>query len=99
MECSYEVADGMTRSEDLKFKLRKATERGDRLEELVNAMRYGSDRQSSQLLARLRVGATLDDLLDPESRHAYLPEYLRNGELDRSAWLESSSGESCPSRH
>ena len=96
MECSYEVADGMTRSEDLKFRVREATERGDRLDQLVGAMRSGTDAQSSQLLARLRVGATIDDLLDPESRLNHLPEFIRNGEQNRSAWLESSSGESCP---
>jgi hypothetical protein len=69
----------MTRSEDLKFKVREATERGDRLEQLVDAMRRGTDQQSSELLARLRVGATLDDLLDTESRFDHFPEYIRNG--------------------
>ena len=96
MECSYEVADGMTRSEDLKLKVREATERGDRLDQLVDAMRQGTDQQSSELLARLRVGATLDDLLDPETRLDHFPEYIRNGEVDRAAWLENSSGESRP---
>jgi hypothetical protein len=93
--CSYEVAEGMTRSQDLKFKVREATERGDRLDRLVGAMRRGTDQQSSELLARLRVGATLDDLLDRESRLDHFPEYIKNGVVDRSAWLESSSGESC----
>lgn len=93
VECSYEVADGMTRTEDLKTKVREATERGDRLDQLVDAMRQGTDQRSSELLARLRVGATLDDLLDPETRLNHFPEYIRNGEVDRSAWLESSGGE------
>ena len=96
MECSYEVADGMTRSEDLKLKVREATERGDRLDQLVDAMRQGSDQQSSELLARLRVGATLDDLLDPETRLDHFPEYIRNGQVDRAAWLESFGGELRP---
>jgi hypothetical protein len=85
----------MTRSEDLKSKVREATERGDRLEQLVDAMRQGTDQQSSELLARLRVGATVEDLLDPESRPNHFPEYIRNGEVDRSDWLERSSGELC----
>jgi hypothetical protein len=80
----------MTRSQDLKLKVREATERGDKLDQLVEAMRHGTDQKSSELLARLRVGATVDDLLDPESRPDHFPEYLRNGEVDRSAWLESS---------
>lgn len=95
MECSYEVADGMTRTEDLKSKVREATERGDRLEQLVGAMRRGTDQESSRLLARLRVGATVDDLLDPETRVDHFPEYIRNGETDRSAWLEGSGSGSC----
>lgn len=95
MECSYEVADGMTRTEDLKSKVREATERGDRLDQLVGAMRRGTDQESSELLARLRVGATVDDLLDPETRLDHFPEYIRNGEIDRSAWLENSNDGSC----
>ena len=93
VDCLYEVADGMTRSQDLKLKVREATERGDRLDQLVDAMRQGTDQQSSELLARLRVGATLDDLLGPETRLDHFPEYIRNGEINRAAWLESSSGE------
>lgn len=92
MGCSYEVADGMTRSEDLKSKVREVTERGDRLDQLVDAMRQGTDQQSSELLARLRVGATVEDLLDPETRMDHFPEYIRNGEVDRSDWSESSGG-------
>jgi len=95
MECSYEVADGMTRSEDLKFKVQEATERGNRLDQLVGAMRHGTDQQSSELLARLRIGATVDDLLDPETRRDHFPEYIRNGEQDRAAWLESSGRGLC----
>jgi hypothetical protein len=95
MECSYEVADGMTRSEDLKSKVREATERRDRLDQLVNAMRQGTEQQASELLARLRIGATIEDLLDPESRPDHFPEYIRNGEVDRSAWLEGSGNGSC----
>jgi hypothetical protein len=35
--CSYEVADGMTRTEDLKHKVQEATEKGDKLVQLVCA--------------------------------------------------------------
>ena len=34
-----------------------------------------------------------DFLLDPETRLDHFPEYIRNGEINRAAWLESSSGE------
>lgn len=91
-ECAYEVADGKTRTEDLKIKVQQATERGERLGQLVGAMRSGTDKESSELLARLRVGATLDDLLDPEKRRDHYPEYIRNGPMPR----PESSGMSPP---
>jgi hypothetical protein len=43
----------------------------------------------------LRVGATVEDLLDPETRPDHFPEFLRNGEVNRSAWLQSFGNGSC----
>ena len=76
--CFYDVADGKTRSEDLKYKLQEATERGDKLGQLVGAMRHGSCEESSALLARLRRGATLDELLYAETGPDHLPILARD---------------------
>lgn len=62
-ECSWDTDDGMTHIADLKRKVLQANERSDDLDELVGAMRHGNDQTSSMLLARLRMGDTLEALL------------------------------------
>jgi hypothetical protein len=95
--CSYEVADGMTRTEDLKHRVQEATERGDKLVQLVCAMQRGTQEQSSILLARLRVGASVDDLLHPETDPDQFPEYIRNGPRGTHSISGSSTGNLWPS--
>lgn len=90
--CFYEVADGKTRSEDLKFKVQEATERGDKLGQLVSAMRHGSCEESSALLARLRRGATLDELLYAETGSNHLPILARNQNSESSSASDFSRG-------
>lgn len=63
LECSWDIGDGLTRTADLKRKLVAANGRSDNLGELVDAMRSGSDQTSSMLLARLRIGDSLEALL------------------------------------
>lgn len=82
----------MTRTEDLKHKVQEATEKGLKLAKLVCAMQRGTQEQSSQLLARLRVGASVDDLLDPETDPDRFPEYMRNGTRGSHAYQGSSRG-------
>lgn len=64
--CTYDVADGKTRNEDLKFKIQEAEEREDKLTRLVSAMQNGTKEVSSSLLARLRMGESLEQLLSTE---------------------------------
>lgn len=90
--CLYDVADGKTRSEDLKFKVQEATERGDKLDQLVSAMRHGSCEESSALLARLRRGATLDELLYAETGSNHLPILARNPNSESSSASDFSRG-------
>lgn len=54
--CEWNVEEGVTPMEDLKRKLKEATEQPQDLNRLIEAMRSGSDNESSMLLARLRVG-------------------------------------------
>lgn len=63
LECSWDIGDGLTRTADLKRKLQEANGRSDDLCKLVDAMRSGSDQTSSMLLARLRIGDSLEQLL------------------------------------
>lgn len=63
LECSWDIGDGLTRTADLKRKLLQANERSDDLDELIGAMRHGTDQTSTMVLARLRMGDTLETLL------------------------------------
>lgn len=63
LECSWDIGDGLTRTADLKRKLQEATGRSEDLDTLVDAMRYGTDEVSTMLLARLRLGEPLEDLV------------------------------------
>jgi hypothetical protein len=63
LECSWDVSDGLTRTADLKRKLLEANGRVADLGELVDAMRSGTDQTSSMLLAKLRLGESLESLL------------------------------------
>jgi hypothetical protein len=63
LECSWDIGDGLTRTADLKRKLQEATGRSGDLDTLVDAMRYGTDEVSTMLLARLRLGESIEDLV------------------------------------
>lgn len=53
----------MTKTEDLKAKLAKATRRTEDLSVLVSAMQFGTDEESTMLLAQLRLGVTVEVLI------------------------------------
>jgi len=63
LECSWDIGDGLTRTADLKRKLQEATGRSEDLDTLVDAMRHGTDDVSTMLLARLRLGESIEDLV------------------------------------
>jgi hypothetical protein len=71
--CSYEVADGLTRGEDLKRRLREAICRADNLEKILKAMQCGTSEDSTMLLAKMRLGAPIEELLFTASRVHNLP--------------------------
>lgn len=49
--------------ENLKRKLKKATEQTQNVNRLIDAMRSGSDDESSMVLARLRLGHSIEDIV------------------------------------
>lgn len=77
LECSWDIGDGLTRTADLKQKLHEANLKSEELSDLVSAMRTGTDQTSSMLLAKLRLGCSMEELLSNirldessgESRH------------------------------
>lgn len=72
----------MTRMADLKRKIQEAAERTQDPEMLLEAMRNGSDEDSTMLLAKLRTGHSVEDLarsIQDDSVEMLVPEdwYLR----------------------
>lgn len=63
--CSWDISEGMSRMADLKQKLQKTTEEYNDLNILVDALRSGTDMDSTMLLARLRLGTSVEDLVKP----------------------------------
>lgn len=61
--CSWDVADGLTRYEDLRLKVQEAEMRLNHLCILVGALRTGSNQTSTMLLAKLRLGVPIEELV------------------------------------
>lgn len=53
----------MTRMQGLQQQLEQRTEDHDRLMVLMNALQHGSDDTATLLLARLRIGESIDELI------------------------------------
>lgn len=68
LECIWDVTDGTTKNADRKRKLIETKAKNEALDQLVERMRSGTDEQSTMLLAKLRFGSSVDDLL--QSRHS-----------------------------
>ena len=82
LECSWDIGDGLTRNADLKQKLQEANLKSEELSDIVTALRTGTDQTSSMLLARLRLGCSMEELLtnirlDGSSRES------RQGSMDQ----------------
>lgn len=72
--CLWENSDGMTRTADLKQNLQDATARSDDLDMLVDAMRNGTNEVSTMLLAKLRLGASVEELVQNMKQEPALTE-------------------------
>jgi hypothetical protein len=63
LDCFRDVADGSTRTSDLKWKLREATNRSLDLGRIFAVLRDGIDAKSTELLVRLRLGDSNADVI------------------------------------
>lgn len=63
LDCSYDVAEGATRTSDLKRKLRESSGRTQALGRVLAVMREGTDDQANEVFARLRMGDCLQNVL------------------------------------
>ncbi|KAF2165368.1 hypothetical protein M409DRAFT_24218 [Zasmidium cellare ATCC 36951] len=81
VDCSYEHEEGMTRQGSLKLKLDTVTSRAENLEYLFEQLRSRSDNEAALLLAVIRLGADVDQLVERLKAETDL------------AWLTSFSGQ------
>ena len=63
LECTYDVAEGETRTNDLKRRLRNSEIRSQAFGRILAVMREGNIYQATEVLARLRLGETPRDVL------------------------------------
>lgn len=63
LDCLWDIANGMTKTEDLRYKLQVAVTRLNDLTCLIDAMRGGDGKVPTMLLARLRLGASIKELV------------------------------------
>ncbi|KAI5361951.1 Putative zn(2)-C6 fungal-type DNA-binding domain-containing protein [Septoria linicola] len=65
LACDWDVPEeGITKTQHLQNRLAEAAERLDRLDAVVDILRYGTDSEASEALARLRFGESLEEVLD-----------------------------------
>lgn len=60
----YEIEDGWTRTEDLKKKLLESRGKTKDFHELFEMLRNSTDHEATTMLARLRLGDTMEDLFE-----------------------------------
>lgn len=62
LECSWEIGDGLTRNADLRQRLTDANSHSVDINMLVHDMRTNTDAVATTLLAKLRLGDSIEDL-------------------------------------
>jgi hypothetical protein len=62
LDCSWEIGDGLTRNADLRQRLVEANSYTVDINMLVNEMRTNTDAIATTLLAKLRLGDSIEDL-------------------------------------
>jgi hypothetical protein len=83
LTCEWEVLGESTNTSDLKRKLEDAVSHSEDMRVLIEALQFGSDQNSTFLLASLRLGVSIFGLA----------ESIRAGTVDRCSALESLQNE------
>jgi hypothetical protein len=83
LNCAYSVAEGATRTNDLKRRLRETSNKAHVFGLLLEVMREGTDQEATTVLARLRIGETLPGILCSLPVSASSPNGEFQSELNR----------------
>lgn len=65
VDCQYDVGQGVTRAERFRVMKNRQVTRTANLESLVDLLRTGCDVEASTVLARLRLGDRVEDIVQP----------------------------------
>jgi hypothetical protein len=83
LDCTYSVAEGATRTNDLKRRLRETSNKAHAFGLLLEVMRQGTDEEATKVLARLRIGESLQGILCSLPVSASSPNGEFQSELNR----------------
>jgi hypothetical protein len=90
LACRFDVAEGVSRAERMKLLKRETlTGRAEEMERVIQALRTSSDDQASAILARLRIGNRLDEIVktlspgvsNPPRYASHCPTAIRRHEM------------------
>jgi hypothetical protein len=62
-DCIWETSEGLTRTEELRQQLRSVMANLDNLKAIVGKMRNGTDEEATMVLTRLRLGASIEEVV------------------------------------
>lgn len=62
--CVYEFEQGMNWQSDLRSQISRQNDELCRLTAILDRMRFGTDGEAAELLARLRLGDSIEELFD-----------------------------------
>jgi hypothetical protein len=83
LDCTYSVAEGATRTNDLKRRLRETSNKAHAFGLLLEVMRQGTDEEATKVLARLRIGESLQGILRSLPVSASSPNGEFQSEINR----------------
>jgi hypothetical protein len=74
-DCIWEASEGLTRTEDLRQQLQSVVTNLKNLEAMVGKKRNGTDEEATIVLARLRLGAPIEEMVRVISTESMHREY------------------------
>lgn len=84
--CSWDVPEeGITKTQHLQHKLAEQSARLDQVNAMVHILRHGTDKVATEALARLRIGETVDEVLQlvgTQDLSMSLPDQMQPGQME-----------------
>lgn len=86
--------EGITKTQHLQLKLAEQGARLDRVNAMVHILRHGSDKVATEALARLRIGESLDEVLQivgAKALSASDPDQMKPDQMEQvlGTWLSN----------